>query len=286
MTFIDDLKIMIDNSGASQVGLAAHQLGSGNEILINPYISFHPASTMKICVMMEVFHQARQGAFSLDDLILVKNEFASLVDQVPYSLSDEDDSEKDLYNRIGQSHSIRDLVRRMITVSSNLATNILMERVSSEKTTGFMRELGAESLVVRRGVEDILAYRMGLNNASTARGFLEILIKLANRAVISPADSDEMIEILAQQQINEMIPSQLPADVRIAHKTGWTGEYYHDLGIVFPSNSSPFVLVVLTRGFKEEGKAHPFIGSLAKSIYDHWTNELIERPPSHKQLHS
>jgi beta-lactamase class A len=167
----------------------------------------------------------------------------------------------------------------MITVSSNLATNILMDRVTPEKTTRFMRELGAESLVVRRGVEDTLAYRMGLNNVSTARGFLEILIKLANRAVISQADSDEMIEVLAQQKINEMIPSQLPADGRIAHKTGWTGEYHHDLGIVFPSNSHPFVLVIMTKGFKEEEKAPPFIGSLAKSIYDHWTNELNKQPP-------
>ena len=274
MAFSDDLKRMIDKSGASQVGLAAHQLGSENEILINPDASFHPASTMKICVMMEVFHQARDGVFSLDDLIPVKNEFVSLVDQAPYSLSDEDDSEKDLYQRIGQSLSIRDLVLRMITFSSNLATNNLMERVTPEKTTRFMRKLGAESLVVRRGVEDTLAYRKGLNNASTARGYMEILIKLANRAVISSADSDEMIEILAQQKINEMIPSQLPADVRIAHKTGWTGEYHHDLGIVFPVNSYPFVLVVMTKGFKDEEKYPPFIGSVARSIYDHWTNEL------------
>jgi beta-lactamase class A len=95
-----------------------------------------------------------------------------------------------------------------------------------------------------------------------------------------------MIDILAQQKINEMIPSQLPADVRIAHKTGWTGEYYHDLGIVFPPNSHPFVLVIMTKGFKEEEKAHPFIGSLAKSIYDHWTNELNKGLPSHIQPQS
>ena len=274
MTFSDDLKKMIDNSGASQVGLAAYQLESGDEILINPDISFHPASTMKICVMMDVFHQARQGAFSLDDLIPVKNEFASLVDQVPYSLSNEDDSEKDLYHRIGQTLSIRDLVRRMIMVSSNLATNILVERVTPEKTTRFMRELGAESLVVRRGVEDALAYQMGLNNAATANGYKQILIKLAKREVVSPEDSDEMIDILLQQQFNEMIPARLPANVRVAHKTGWTGEYHHDLGIVFPVNSYPFVLVVMTKGFKDEEKYPPFIGSVARSIYDHWTNEL------------
>jgi beta-lactamase class A len=271
MSFPDELNRLIEKSGASEVGLAVHQFGSEDEILINPDTSFHPASTMKICVMLEVFRQARQGAFSLNDRIPIKNEFASIAGGRPYSLSYEDDSEKDLYHRIGQTLSVRELVQRMISVSSNLATNILIERVTPEQITDFMCELGAEGLVVRRGVEDNNAFRLGLNNIVTARGFMQILIKLAKREVISPDDSDEMIDILAQQQFNEMIPAQLPANVRVAHKTGWTGEYYHDIGIVYPSNGYPFVLVILTEGFEKEEKAHQFIGSLAKSIYDHWT---------------
>ena len=270
MSFPDELKRLIEKSGASEVGLAAHQFESEDEILINSDTTFHPASTMKICVMLEVFHQARQGTFSLTDSILVKNEFASIVDGDPYSLSDEDDSEKDLYHRIGQTLPIRELVHRMITVSSNMATNILVELVTPEKTTDFMRELGAQGLVIRRGVEDGKAFRLGLNNAATARGFMQILIRLAKREVVSLDDSGDMIDILAQQQFNEMIPAQLPANVRVAHKTGWTGEYYHDLGIVYPLKRHPFVLVILTRGFKNEKKAYSFIGTLAKSIYDHW----------------
>ena len=112
-----------------EVGLAAHNLATGEEILIQPDQSFHPASTIKVCVMMEAFRQARQGLFSLDDPMLVKNEFASIADGSKYSLSVEDDSETDLYQRIGESFSIRELIFRMITVSSNLATNLLIERV-------------------------------------------------------------------------------------------------------------------------------------------------------------
>jgi beta-lactamase class A len=270
MSFPDELKGLIEKSGASEVGLAAHHLASGDVILINPDVSFHPASTMKICVMLEVFRQARQGVFSLDDSILVKNEFASIVDGCSYSLSDEDDSEKDLYHRIGQTLPMRELVQRMITVSSNLATNILIERVTPERTTDFMCELGSVGLVVRRGVEDGKAFKLGLNNAATARGFMQVLIRLAKREVVSPDDSRNMIDILAQQKFNEMIPAQLPTDVRVAHKTGWTGEYHHDIGIVYPLKRNPFVVVILTKGFKKEEDADPFIGSLAKSIYDHW----------------
>ncbi len=282
ISLADDLNGLIKNSGVIEVGLAAHRLGSGEEIFINPDMSFHPASTIKICVMLEVFHQARQGLFSLNQSILVKNEFISIADGSSYWLSLDDDSESELYHRIGQRMTVRELVRRMITVSSNLATNILIELVTPERTTTFMRELGAESLIVRRGVEDNKAFRLGLNNAATARGFKQILVKLAKKEVLSPEDSEDMIDILAGQQFNEMIPAQLPTGVRAAHKTGWTGEYYHDVGIIYPPDTGELVLVILTQGFQKETDAHPFIASLAKTIYDHWADRITikNKPPT------
>ena len=252
------------------VAVAAHNLETREEILIQPDKSFHPASTIKICLMMETFHQARQGLFSLDDPMLLKNEFASLADGSPYSLSVADDSEKDLYEHIGKSLSIRELILRMITVSSNLAANLLIERITAERTTQFMHELGTKDVIVRRGVEDNKAFRLGLNNSATARGLMQILLKLAKREVLSPQDSDEMIEVLLQQKFNETIPAQLPANTRVAHKTGWTGKYYHDVGIVYPPNGDALVLAIMTKGFEKDEDAHSFIASLAKIIYDEW----------------
>ncbi|MGA7194272.1 MAG: serine hydrolase [Anaerolineales bacterium] len=266
---IEDLNELIRQSKV-EVGLAAHSLATGEEILIQSDQSFHPASTMKICVMMEAFHQARQGLFSLDDSMLVKNEFSSIADGSLYSLSIEDDSEKDLYEHISESFSIRELIFRMITVSSNLATNLLIERVTPDLTTQFMQELGTNDVIVRRGVEDNKAFRLGLNNAATARGLTQILLKLAKREVVSPQDSDEIIEILLGQKFNEMIPAQLPADARVAHKTGWTGKYYHDAGIVYPPDGNAFVLAIMTNGFEKEGEAHSLIASSAKVVYDEW----------------
>ena len=277
MSLLEDIHGLIEKSKGIEVGLAAHLLESGEEILINPYLSFHPASTMKICVMLEVFRQARQGLLPLNEPIVVKNKFTSIADGSLYSLSSDDDSEKELYQQIGQRMSVRDLVQLMITVSSNLATNILIELVTPERTNAYMRELGAEGLIVRRGVEDGEAFKLGLNNAATACGFNQILIKLAKREVVSPEDSDEMIDILSRQQFNELIPAQLPAQVRTAHKTGWTGEYYHDVGIVYPPDGRDFVLVILTRGFQQDKDAHPFIASLAKIIYAHWADQISIR---------
>jgi beta-lactamase class A len=169
---------------------------------------------------------------------------------------------------------IRDLMWQMITVSSNLATNILLERVTPERTTEFMRELGTDEVVVRRGVEDNKAFKLGMNNSASARGLMQILLKLAKKEVVSPEDSGEMLEIMLAQQFNEMIPAELPKEVHVAHKTGWTGTFYHDAGIVYPPNASPFVLVITTKGFDKEEEAHAFIASLSKTVYGHWATML------------
>ncbi len=269
---LEKLGRMIAGSKAVEVGIAARRLTSHDEILIDPDLPFHPASTMKVCVMMESFRRARSGELPLEGTITVQNEFHSIVDGSPFSLDPADDSERALYDCIGQSFTRRELIRRMIVVSSNLATNLLMEELQPEPITAFMRELGTQDLSVIRGLEDKQAFRRGINNSVTARSYMQILIKLAMREVVSPQDSDEMLQILRQQEFNEMIPAELPAGTQVAHKTGWTGDYFHDVGIVYPAQGEPFVLCILTRGYAEndETAAHAFVASLAKAIYEHW----------------
>lgn len=84
----------------------------------------------------------------------LKNEFKSIVDGSSYSLDSADDSEKELYKRVGEKKTISELVYDMIIVSSNLATNLIIELVDAKKVTQTMRELGAKNIHVLRGVED------------------------------------------------------------------------------------------------------------------------------------
>jgi beta-lactamase class A len=127
-------------------------------------------------------------------------------------------------------------------------------------------------LIVRRGVEDKLAYRRGISNSATARGLMQALRRLAEHEVVSPQDSDDMIAMLGGQQFNEMIPARLPEGARVAHKTGWVADYFHDAGIVYPPTGKPFVLCILTKGYEEadEAAASEFIAELSQLIYQHW----------------
>jgi beta-lactamase class A len=263
----NDLKHLLETGSGVQVNLAICDLASGFQILVKPDVPFHPASTFKLGVMMEVYHQASEGEFSLDQLLPVKNSFTSIADQSEFSLSPDDDFETDLYQRIGEQLSLLDLTRRMIISSSNLATNLLIEKVGAQRVTRFMQSLGTNDLVIRRGLEDNKAHALGLNNSATARSLMQILVRLARRSVVSPQASDEMIVILQQQQFNEGIPAQLPAGVRVAHKTGWNDKLYHDAAIVYPPRHTPYIVVILTSGLSEKEEAPTLVAALSAAIY-------------------
>ena len=252
------------------IAIALHDLETGQELYIQADEAFHPASTIKVHVMMEVFHQAEQGRFALEDCIPIVNSFHSIADRRKFSLDVNDDAEQTLYPRIGESESMAELTRLMIVRSSNLATNILLETIGVGHVNEFIRTLGIEGVTVVRGIEDKAAFRRGINNRATARGLTQTMKLIAEKKVVSRAASETMIEILLGQEFNESIPALLPKTVKVAHKTGWTGEIYHDTGIVYPEHRNPYAISIMTKGFAEdrEKEAHTCMATISKIIYE------------------
>lgn len=258
---------LIRASGAETVAVSYFDLATGAELLIQPDAEFHAASTMKVPVMMEIFREAGAGKLSLDQRINIKNDFASIVDGSHYSLTPDSDSEQALYTRVGQTETIRELIRLMITVSSNLATNLLIERVTPGRVMELVHQLGANHIRVLRGVEDGKAFQQGLNNTTTARDLMILLKAIAYRSVVSQKASDDMIAIMLDQKFNEGIPAGLPPDCRVSHKTGSITKINHDAAIVYLPNRKPYVLVVLTRGIEDEKLAHKLIADISRVVY-------------------
>lgn len=265
-----DINSLITASGAEQVSVAAFDFASGESLEIDADYPFHPASTFKLCVMMELYRQAEKGIFSLDDPLLLKNEFPSYADGLPFSNEKEDDAEPSLYDRLGQTETLREICRLMIVRSSNLATNLLLEVVPAQKVTEFMRALGAPDLVVLRGPEDGRAFALGLNNCATARGLAHILRLLAEGKVVSEIASREMMDVLLQQELNEGIPAQLRPDAKVAHKNGWINHHYHDAGVVLQDGKAPIVIVVMTKGLAEDSAGPKLVSDISKALVGGW----------------
>ena len=256
----------IGASGAEAVGVFVRDLAGTDSLLIGAHHRFHAASMMKVAVMIQVFRDADAGLIRLGGRVPVVNSFASIVDGSPYVLDPADDSDSTLYHRAGDRATVRELVDLMITVSSNLATNVLIERVGAARAQATAAALGADSIQVRRGVEDGKAYRAGLNNTTTARDLGVLFEAIARGRAASASACREMTAILERQRFNGGIPAGLPAGTRVAHKTGWITATHHDGGIVAMADGRRFVLVILTRGIAEERDSARLMADIATLV--------------------
>jgi beta-lactamase class A len=226
---------------------------------------FHAASTMKIPVMIELFHQVREGKVKLSDALLIKNEFHSLVDGSVFTLKPQDDSETDLYKAVGQTRTLDQLCDLMVTVSSNFATNLLIQKLGIENIRATVASLHAGGMDIKRGVEDQKAFDKGLNNTTTARGLATLLVAIADGKAVDAESSAKMVEILERQKFNEGIPAGVPQGVRVAHKTGEITKIHHDAGIVYAER--PFVVVVLVRGMEDFKQSSALIADVTRELY-------------------
>jgi beta-lactamase class A len=255
---------LIHASGA-EVGLAFQMLDGSQELFLNADLPFHAASTMKVPVMIELFAQAHAGKLSLDDPLMIHNEFKSLADGSPYTLDAGDDSDADIYKAIGTTWTLRQLCEAMITRSSNLATNLIIEKIGVDNIRARVHSLGADGMQVLRGVEDGKAFQKGMNNSTTARGLLVLLMAIAENRAGDPGSCAEMLAILKRQTFNEAIPSGLPPGTAVAHKTGEITGVHHDAAIVFAPH--PFVLIILVRGINDRDKSSALMANLTRAVY-------------------
>jgi len=270
---IEDLKTNIVNDISKidgDVAIALYDLNNeSNTITININETFHAASTMKVPVMIELYKQQNEGLLNLNDSIVLVNEFKSIVDGSSYSMDIGDDSDDIIYSKIGTKQTLYDLMVPMITVSSNLATNVLIEIVEAKKVTQTMRSLGADNIEVLRGVEDQKAYDLGLSNSTTANDLLAIMKAIANGEAGTKEDCDAMIAILKDQNWNDMIPKYLPETVEVAHKTGSITGVHHDAAIVYLPDGGQYVLVLLSKNLSDFDAGTDQLAQISKTIYDY-----------------
>lgn len=249
--------------------VAFKDLQTGKTIFYNEHEIFHAASTMKTPVLLEAYHQAAEGKFAITDSITIINQFQSIADTSHFSLSATDDSELDLYKHIGEKARIYDLIYTMIIRSSNLATNIMIDKLGALNVMKTLHGMGLSEIKVLRGVEDGKAFEKGLNNVVSAYDLSMLFEKIAGGKAVNQAASAAMIKILLDQEFNDIIPARLPAGVKVAHKTGFITGIHHDSGIVFLPNGKKYILVLLSKNLVDDKAGIAAMASVSEMIYQY-----------------
>lgn len=254
----------------AEVGIWYRDLETNDTLSLAPDLSMHAASTMKLPVMIELFRRSDARTIDLSQTLRIENRFASIVDGSTYTLNAGDDSDSLLYQKIGSAVTLRELNQRMITRSSNFATNILIQLLDAKTVTVTARALDARNIRVLRGVEDGKAFALGLNNTTTARDLGVLLQAIEQGTAASTASCAAMKDVLLRQEFSTEIPAGLPPGTPVAHKTGSITATLHDAAIVYPlGGRKPYVLVVLTRAIPKDSVARSLIADISREVYSY-----------------
>ncbi len=228
---------------------------------------FHAASTIKVAILLGVFGAIFRGELLPQSRVHVRNRFLSAYDGSPYRVRMDRDANAEVHRSIGRTLRVSELAHAMITTSSNLATNLLLDLVGLDVVQRTIDGFGLEGIDLRRGVEDELAFEHGINNRVTARGLARLLWLIGEERAFSPALSGQILDTLHEQHFKSGIPAGLPRDARVAHKTGDISTVAHDAGLVYLPNRRPYALVILTEWAPSAGDRSATIAAASYLAY-------------------
>jgi beta-lactamase class A len=257
---------------ARALGVAVHDFETGATLTYHADRWFHAASTIKVAILAGVYAAIHEGRWPPHARLHVRNRFFSAADGSLFRVSSERDANAEVHAAIGKMMRIRELAHHMITTSSNLATNLLLDLVGVETVQGVLDHYKIQGIDFRRGVEDERAFAAGISNRVTASGLVALLKVIEEEKVFSPELSREMLDILHQQEFRNGIPGRLPREVRVAHKTGDISTVAHDAGIVYPRERRPYIVAILTEWEPDTSRRSATIATISQEIYSALTS--------------
>ena len=270
-TLRERLEELEERSKARALAVAVLDLETGQEFRYRAERWFHAASTIKLAVLLGVFGAIHEKRLVPQSRLHVRNRFRSAYDGSSFRILSERDADSEVQNAIGKTMRIGELARNMIIRSSNLSTNLLLDLLGIEFLQRVLEQHGLNGIDLRRGVEDELAFEHGINNRVTADGLVHLLRLIAEERAFSPELSRSMLDILHDQEFRSGIPAGLPANARVAHKTGEISTVAHDAGIVYLPKRKPFVVAILTEWEPETAGRSPTIAAASYMVYEHLT---------------
>jgi beta-lactamase class A len=238
------------------IGVSARDLAGGRRFDLNEGEQFAAASVIKVAILLELFAQAEEGRVALEEQLGVveaeKVGGSGILKEM----------------REGHPFTLEELARLMIVISDNVASNLLIDRLTTDAINARLQSLGMTRTVLGRKFYDYGARDRGLDNWAAPADLAGLMVLLERRELVSAAASEAMLAIMLRQQVSNKIPRLLPNGTLVAHKTGTINNASHDAGIIY-APAGPLALAVLTKDLTEL-QAEAAISRIARALYDAW----------------
>ncbi len=212
-----------------KVWIYAKNLDTGKEYGMRADEQVRTASTIKLPIMLEVYRQVAEGKIAWTDPIEITKAVKVGGSGILFEFTD------------GTKIDVKTAMTLMIVQSDNTATNVILDKVSSNSVNDFMAKLGLnDTLSLRKigGGGDAKAWDEPVNKLfgigrSSPRDMVKLLEMLEKGEVVSKEASAEMIAILRRQQYKDGIGRNSLDTVPVASKSGSLDRLRSDVGIVY-----------------------------------------------------
>jgi beta-lactamase class A len=250
----------LDRSLDGVLGMAIKDLTTDQSFFVRADQIFPQASTIKIAVLAELYHQSQLAAQG-------RSTQAKLMDGYTVQASDlvpDSDIMQGLTPGVTRLTN-RDLATMMVAVSDNSATNVLIDRLEMDNVNVLLDSLGLVHTRLRRKMMDLQAAREGRENVSTPREMMSLLESVYRGRVLNKSLTDDFFKVLSTPKAS-FIPRDLPADVKTANKPGELEGVRNDCGVVFATNR-PYVICVMTTYLTNERAGEEVISKISVAAY-------------------
>jgi beta-lactamase class A len=227
----------------------------------------YPASTIKLPVLMALLRDRTAGVPAALGNVTVHDRFSSAAGGT-FVLRQSDDQDDETWAHLGTEVDLLELADRMITVSSNIATDLVIEAIGLDSVQRYVADLGlADRVRLDRLIGDTGAEDAGISNSVTASALATVMASIARGG---DDDSATARAILARQTHRDMIPAGLPDGAWSASKGGWVTGVKHDVALVRPVVAPEYVLAVCTTSDLPDAAGKELVARLSAVTWEQW----------------
>ncbi len=235
-------------------GVFIVDLDTGSYLDLDGGILFASASTIKLPILVAFFQDVDAGKIRLDEQLTLKTEMIA-------------DGSGDLqYKKVGTPFTTLELATKMMVISDNTATNMLIERLGGmEALNQRFRSWGLTTTALRNRLPDV----EGTNTTSPKE--LANLMSVVHRGnLVSLQSRDRLLNIMQRNEINNLLPQGLGTGAIIAHKTGNIGSLLADAGLVDLPTSKRYAIAVMVKRPFNDASAQELIRQISRKTYDYF----------------
>ena len=231
-------------------------LDTGAYIDLNGSQALPAASTIKVPILIAFFQDVDAGKISLEDPLTLRQEDIA------------DGSGNMQYDNPGKSYTALETATKMITISDNTATNMLVERLGgAEALNQRFASWGLTETAIRNKLPDLEG-----TNTTSPKDLGNLMAQVNQGQLVSLRNRDRLLGIMQRTENNTLLPKGLGEGATIAHKTGTIGSMLGDAGIVEVPTGKRYIAAVMVKRPNNDERADELIRQFSSKVYQYFSN--------------